>query len=96
MVDRALTPAQIAAIAATVARVHAERADAPTMAARYDAACARISEQHDEIVNLRRRVQFLEDQLADAQELAERYLPNGVAALDTARALLAAKDRNGC
>lgn len=86
MADRALTPDEIALIDATVVRVNAERADAATMAARYDAACVRIAEQHDEIVNLRRRVQFLEDQLADAQELAERYRPNGVAA----------KDRNGC
>jgi hypothetical protein len=65
--DRALTPAQIAVIDGTVARVHAERSDAATMAARYDAACGRISEMHGEIVHLRRRIEALEGQLADAR-----------------------------
>lgn len=96
MADCALTPDEITFIDATVDRVNAERADAATMAARYDAACVRIAEQHEENVKLRRRIEALEDQLADAQELAERYLPNGVAVLDTDSALLAAKDRNGC
>lgn len=66
------TPAQLAEIDATVARFHRERADAPTMAARYDEACDRIGEMHDEIVRLRRRAQALEDQLSDARAEAAR------------------------
>lgn len=77
-----LTPAELAMIDATVARVHAERADAPTMAARYDAACERIVELLDETTRLRRRIQALEDQLADARALAARYWDNALAALD--------------
>lgn len=60
-----LTPAQRDSIDATVTRVHRERADAGIMAARYDEACARIAEQHDEIVRQRRRIEALEDQLHD-------------------------------
>ncbi|GAA1457621.1 hypothetical protein NE857_21470 [Nocardiopsis exhalans] len=60
-----LTPDQVARIDAIVARVHAERADAKIMGARYDDACEQIVELHDEIVRLRRRADALEDQLAD-------------------------------
>ncbi|WP_431889427.1 hypothetical protein [Nocardiopsis alba] len=77
-----LTPAQRDAIDATVARVHRERADAPTMAARYDEACFRIGEMHDEIVKLRRKAESLEDQLVNAQQLAKRSVLNGVAAME--------------
>lgn len=82
MADHTLTPAENARIDATVARVHRERADARTMGAKYDDACQRLAEQHDEIVKLRRRAEALEDQLADAQALAGRYWNNALAAID--------------
>jgi multidrug resistance efflux pump len=63
-----LTTDDIAMIRATVARVHAERADAGTMAARYDAACERIVELLDETIRQRRQIDALTDELADARE----------------------------
>ncbi|SIO86953.1 hypothetical protein [Nocardiopsis sp. JB363] len=72
MADRALTPDEIALIDATVDRVNTECADAATMAARYDAACVRLAEQHDENVKIRRRIEALEDQLADARAKTAR------------------------
>ena len=64
MPDATLTPAELAQIDAAVARVYAERADAPTMAARYDGACRRLDELHAETVRQRRRIEGLEDQIA--------------------------------
>ncbi|MGW9637464.1 hypothetical protein [Nocardiopsis alba] len=76
-----LTPAHRDSIDATVARVHRERADAGIMAARYDEACFRIGEMHDEIVRLRRQVQALEDRLSDG----ERRLREELEARDAER-----------
>jgi hypothetical protein len=63
--DHTLTPAQRDAIDATVTRVHRERSDAGVMAAKYDAACERISEMHDEIVRRGFQIEALEDKLRD-------------------------------
>lgn len=82
MADHTLTPAELARIDATVARVYAERADAKIMGAKYDDACQLIVEHHAEIVRLRRRAEALEDQLADAQALAGRYWNNALVAID--------------
>ncbi|MEU0492586.1 hypothetical protein ABZ249_25445 [Nocardiopsis sp. NPDC006139] len=54
------------------ALIHRERVAAPRMAARYDEACANVAELHEETVRQRRRIAALEDQLADAQALADR------------------------
>lgn len=76
MTEHTLTPAEIASIRATVDRVHRERADAPTMAAKYDAACERIAELLDEMTQQRHRVRELEEEntrLKDDLEDATRF-----------------------
>ncbi|GAA1469970.1 hypothetical protein NE857_31480 [Nocardiopsis exhalans] len=77
-----LTPDQLARIDAIVGPIHRERADAPGLAAKYDDACERIAEQHDEIVKLRRRAEALKGQLADARALVGRYWDNALAAME--------------
>ncbi|MFL1430237.1 MULTISPECIES: hypothetical protein [unclassified Nocardiopsis] len=63
MPDHALAPDELAMIAATVARVRADRADARVMGARYDAACEQIVKLLDETVAQRRRIAELETAL---------------------------------
>lgn len=57
-----LTPAQIADIDRIAGPIHRERAAAPGLAARYDDACIRIAEMHDETVAQRRRIEDAEEQ----------------------------------
>lgn len=57
------TPAELAEIDAMVDQIHRERTLAPDLAAKYDSACERIAEYHDETVRYRRRIQDLEEQL---------------------------------
>lgn len=76
--DRTLTPADLVMIDAIVDPIRRERAAAPGLAARYDAACERVSELHAEAVSQRRRIEGLEDQIADRDtritELEKRLL----------------------
>lgn len=67
-----LTPAELVMIDAIVDPIRRERAAAPGLAAKYDDACDAVADQYDEIVRQRRRIEALEDQLSDAQKLADR------------------------
>jgi uncharacterized protein VirK/YbjX len=62
------TPAEVAQLDAFADRIHRERALAPDLADRYDAACASVSELHDETVRQRRRIDALTDELDAARE----------------------------
>ncbi|MFL1444034.1 hypothetical protein [Nocardiopsis protaetiae] len=58
------TPEEIEELDALAALIHRERTAAPRMAAKYDEACAAVSELHAETVRLRRRVADQDDEIA--------------------------------
>jgi len=60
MTDSYRTPAELAELDEIVAEISRERAAAPGLATRYDAACERIIELHEETTRQRERIWDLE------------------------------------
>lgn len=76
MSDSYRTPAELAELDEIVAEISRERAAAPGLATRYDAACERITELHEETVRLRTRIWDLEDH--HSQRTTDEFLDEPV------------------
>lgn len=68
MSDSYRTPAELAELDEIVAEISRERAIAPGLATRYDAACERITELHEETTRQRSRIWDLEERLRNAED----------------------------